>query len=45
MITLSDSYNTIEAKDLYIILPSKINNFSKYLKFYKAKKIEKILFV
>ena len=41
MITLSDSYNTIEAKDLYIILPSKINNFSKYLKFYKAKKLKK----
>ena len=40
MITLSDSYNTIEAKDLYYYSSFKINNFLKYLKFYKAKKLK-----
>lgn len=39
MITVSDSYNTIEAKKFYIILPTKIPNKSRYLKKFKAKKI------
>ena len=39
MITISDSYNTIETNKLYIILPTKIPNKSRYLKKFKAKKI------
>ena len=41
MITSSDSYNTIETKNFYIILPSGQQNFSKYIKKYSAKKITK----
>jgi UDP-N-acetylglucosamine 4,6-dehydratase (inverting) len=41
MITKSDSYNTIESKNFYVILPSMIENYYKYLKLYKAKKINK----
>ncbi len=41
MITISDSYNTIETNKFYIILPTKIPNKSKYLKKFKAKKITK----
>ena len=41
MITVSDSYNTIEAKNFYIILPNDINNLKKYIKIFKAKKIKK----
>jgi UDP-N-acetylglucosamine 4,6-dehydratase (inverting) len=41
MITKSDSYNTIESKNFYVVLPSMIKNYHKYLKLYKAKKINK----
>ena len=43
MITVDDSYNTIENAKYYIILPS-LNDvkIKKYLKFYKAKKIDKV---
>ena len=41
MITVSDSYNTIEAKNFYIILPNDISNLKMYLKIFKAKKIKK----
>jgi UDP-N-acetylglucosamine 4,6-dehydratase/5-epimerase len=39
MITISDSFNTIENKDFYVILPSNSKNLKNYLKKYKAKKI------
>ena len=32
MINISDSYNTIETKKYYIILPSNLKNSKKYLK-------------
>jgi UDP-N-acetylglucosamine 4,6-dehydratase/5-epimerase len=43
MITVDDSYNTIENAKYYIILPS-LNDvkIKKYLKFYKAKKIDNV---
>lgn len=41
MITKSDSYNTIESKNFYVILPSMIKNYYKYLNLYKARKINK----
>ena len=39
MITNSDSYNSIESKNFYIILPTNIPNIKKYLNKFKAKKI------
>jgi len=41
LITVSDSYNTLESKNYYIILPSVQNNIAKYLKQNSAKKINK----
>jgi hypothetical protein len=41
MITERDSFNTIESKNYYVILPSATNNLKKYLKIFKAKKITK----
>ena len=41
MITVSDSYNTIEAKNFYIILPNDVYNLKMYLKIFKAKKVNK----
>jgi FlaA1/EpsC-like NDP-sugar epimerase len=41
MITISDSYNTIETKKYYIILPSNLKNSKKYLKKYNAKGLKK----
>ena len=41
MVTESDSYNTIESKNYYVILPSITSNLKKYLKIFKAKKIIK----
>ncbi len=41
MITESDSYNTIESKKFFIILPSKISTKSKYIKKFKASVIKK----
>ncbi len=41
MITLSDSFNTIESKNYYVILPSNLDNSKKYLHHYNAKKIKK----
>ena len=41
MITISDSFNTIEAKDFYIILPGNLKNKKVYLKKFKAKQIKK----
>ena len=38
MITISDSYNSIESKNFYIILPTNIPNIKKYLNKFKAKK-------
>ncbi len=38
MITISDSYNTIESKKFYIILPQGKIKINKYLKKFKAKK-------
>lgn len=40
MITLSDSYNAIESRRFYIILPTKITNKLKYLKKFDAKLIK-----
>ena len=40
LITYSDSFNTIEAKKFYIILP-KLGNINKYIKKFKTKKIKK----
>ena len=43
MITVDDSFNTIENAKYYIILPSLNDvNVKKYLKFYKAKKIDNV---
>ena len=44
MITISDSYNTIETKKYYIILPSNLKNSKKYLKKYNARGIKKPFF-
>ena len=41
MITISDSYNTIETKKYYIILPSNLKNSKKYLKKYNARVIKR----
>lgn len=41
MITISDSFNTIETKDFYVILPGNLKNKSSYLKRFKAKQVEK----
>ena len=41
MITESDSYNTIESKNFYLILPANTSNLNKYLRKFKAKKILK----
>ena len=42
MITVNDSYNTIENSKYYIILPTFKNaRINKYLKYYDAKKINK----
>ena len=42
MITESDSYNTIETKDYYIILPPmERNQKEKYLQYYNAKEVNK----
>lgn len=41
MITKSDSLNTLESKNFYIILPNKINTM-KFIKKFKAKKINKM---
>ncbi len=41
MITISDSYNAIESRRFYIILPTKIENKLKYLKKFNAKLIKK----
>ena len=38
MITTSDSYNTIETKKFFVILPYKGIKLNKFLKKYKAKK-------
>ncbi len=41
MITISDSVNTIDAGDYYIILPPMNNEkYKKYLSFYNAKPVE-----
>jgi UDP-N-acetylglucosamine 4,6-dehydratase len=40
MITKSDSYNTIESKNFYVVLPSFKKNYYKYLNLYKAIKIK-----
>ena len=41
MITTSDSYNTIETKKFFVILPYKGIQLNKFLKKYKAKKNKK----
>tara|TARA_Y100000590_G_C15700923_1_gene1006750 strand:- start:1279 stop:2283 length:1005 start_codon:yes stop_codon:yes gene_type:complete len=41
MITISDSYNTLETKKYYIVLPSNLKNSKKYLKKYNAKRLKK----
>ena len=41
MITLSDSLNTIESKNFFVILPSITHNINKYLKRFKAHKVKK----
>ena len=41
MITSSDSLNTIESKNFFVILPSITNNIKKYLKRFKALKVKK----
>lgn len=41
MITKSDSLNTLESKNFYIILPNKINT-KKFIKKFKAKKTSKM---
>ncbi len=41
MITKSDSLNTLESKNFYIILPNKINT-KKFIKKFKAKKTKKM---
>jgi len=41
MITTSDSYNTIENKKFYIILPAGERSFSNYIKSFAAKKVKK----
>lgn len=41
MITKSDSHNTIESKNFYIILPNKDSKLKKYISKFKAKKIKK----
>ena len=40
MITKSDSYNTIESKSYYIILPSYIQNKQKYIKKFKSRTVQ-----
>ena len=40
MITISDSFNTIENKDYYIILPGNLRNKNVYLKKFKAKQVK-----
>ncbi len=40
MITKSDSYNTIESKGYYIILPSYIQNKQKYIKKFKSRTVQ-----
>ena len=40
LITFSDSFNTLEARNFYIILP-KLKNFKKFIKKFKSKKIAK----
>lgn len=41
MITTSDSYNTLESKNFYIVLPTNIENKKKYIKKFKSKVIKK----
>ena len=41
MITSSDSLNTIESKNFFVILPSITHNIKKYLKRFKALKVKK----
>ena len=40
LITFSDSFNTLETKNFYIILP-KLKSFKKFIKKFKSKKIIK----
>ena len=40
MITKSDSYNTIESKSYYIILPSYIQHKQKYIKKFKSRTVQ-----
>ena len=45
MITSSDSFNTIETKKFYIILPTGIKDISEYTKKFSAKIIKKTIFI